>query len=205
MKTIRVKIILLAVFALTGGFIAGAQSNKTPGAADYPAFSGFVTERNIFDPNRVPHTVYTPRVRTTRTTRTRTASSAPAFSLVGTMSYQKGYFAFFSGNDDELKRVLPVSGKIAGYTVTQIVQGRATLETTNKSDKLELKVGDVLRQENGKWALSDAGDLPTGTSSPAAVAGGSSGSDNTAAAPSPALGQNDVLKRLMELRAKENQ
>ena len=202
MKLNRVKIILLA--ALAGGFVAGAQSNGVPGATDYPAFSGFVTTRNIFDPNRVPHTVYTPRART-RVTRTRTASSAPAFSLVGTMSYQKGYFAFFSGNDDGLKRVLPVSGKIAGYTVTQIVQGRATLETTNKLEKLELKVGDVLRQENGKWALSDAGELPTGTSTGVTAAAGSAGGETPAAAPSPALGQNDVLKRLMELRAKENQ
>ena len=137
MKLNRVKIILLAALALTGGFVARAQSNRVPGATDYPAFSGFVTDRNIFDPNRVPHTVYTPRLRT-RITHTRTASSAPAFSLVGTMSYQKGYFAFFSGNDDELKRVLPVSGKIAGYTVTRIAQGRALLETTNPAEKLEL-------------------------------------------------------------------
>jgi hypothetical protein len=203
MKLNRVKIILLASLALTVGFVVRAQSNRVPGATDYAAFSGFVTERNIFDPNRVPHTVYTPRVRS-RTTHTRTASAAPAFSLVGTMSYQKGYFAFFSGNDDGLKQVLPVSGKIAGYTVTQIVQGRATLETTNQAEKLELKVGDVLRQENGKWALSDAGELPAVTGSTATETGGSPGGDN-AAAPSPALGQNDVLKRLMELRAKENQ
>jgi hypothetical protein len=203
MKLTRVKIILLAALALAGSFVAGAQSNRVPGATDYPAFSGFVTDRNIFDPNRVPHAVYTSRPRT-RTAHTRTAPSAPAFSLVGTMSYQKGYFAFFSGNDDGLKRVLPVAGKIAGYTVTQIIQGRVTLETTNQSEKLELKVGDVLRQENGKWALSDEGDLPAGTSSMATGPGGSSGGDN-APAPSPALGQNDVLKRLMELRAKENQ
>ena len=118
MKLNRIKIILLAALALTSGFVARAQSNRVPGATDYPAFSGFVTDRNIFDPNRVPHP-FTRRA-CGRGFRTRaTASSAPAFSLVGTMSYQKGYFAFFSGNDDELKSVLPVSGKIAGYTVTR--------------------------------------------------------------------------------------
>lgn len=200
MKTIRVKIILLAVFALTGGFIAGAQSNKTPGAADYPAFSGFVTERNIFDPNRVPHTVYTPRVRTTRTTtHTRTSNSAPTFSIVGTMSYEKGLFAFFNGNSSDLKRVLPVNARIAGYTVAKIVSGRVLLVSDDKKEQLELKVGEVMRQDSGKWTLSDAGELPTGTSN---TATGSSASGDTAA-PSPALGQNDVLKRLMELRKKE--
>jgi hypothetical protein len=196
------KIILLAAFALTNGFFVNAQSNGVPGAADYPAFSGFVTGRNIFDPNREPHYTLTH----TRThTHTHVPASSPAFSLVGTMSYQKGCFAFFSGNNDELKKVLPVSGKIAGYTVTQIVQGRATLETTNQLEKLELKVGDVLRQENGKWALSDAGGLPAGTGSAVPETGGSPGGEKAAATPSPALGQNEVLKRLMELRAKENQ
>ena len=191
------------MLVLAVSFIAAGQSNRVPGATDYAAFSGFVTDRNIFDPNRQPHyTSERPRIRTIHT---HVSPSAPAFSLVGTMSYQKGYFSFFSGNDDELKRVLPVSGTIAGYTVTQIAQGRVTLASTNKSDKLELKLGDVLRQENGKWALSDSGDLPEGAgSSIVTQTVGSSGSNN-AAAPSPALGQNDVLKRLMELRAKENQ
>lgn len=202
----RVKIILLAA-ALTNGNFVRAQSNTVPGATDYSAFSTFVTARNIFDPNRVPH--YTSTHTYTRThTHTHVSASAPAFSLVGTMSYQKGMFAFFSGNSDELKKVLPVSQKIANYTVAQIVPGRVTLESTNPVEKLELKVGDVVRQENGKWTLSDSSELPAGVGTSAAAAAGSpgsaSGSESPAAAPSPALGQNDVLKRLMELRAKEN-
>ena len=196
------KLILLALLALTGGVWAGAQSNGVPGPTDYPAFSRFVTDRNIFDPNRQPHYTAT---RTRVYTHTRVSASAPAFTLVGTMSYQKGYFAFFSGNSDELKKVLPVAGHIADYKVTQIVQGRARLEATNQAEKLELKVGDVVRQENGKWALAGSGELPAGSSSPAAEPGGAAGGETPAAAPSPALGQNDVLKRLMELRAKENQ
>jgi len=151
----------------------------------------------------VPHTTYTPRVRTTRTTtRTRTSNSAPTFSLVGTMSYEKGLFAFFNGNNSDLKRVLPVNARIAGYTVAKIVSGRVLLVSDDKKEKLELKVGDVLRQESGKWILSDAGELPASTSS-AAATGSSSASDTTA--PSPALNQNEVLKRLMELRKKEEQ
>ncbi len=205
MKLTRVKIILLAAFVVTNGIFVRAQSNVVPGANDYAKFSSFVTERNIFDPNRVPHTGYTPRVRTTTrtTTRTRTSNSAPAFSLVGTMSYEKGMFAFFNGNNSDLKRVLPVNARIAGYTVAKIVSGRVLLVSDDKKEKLELKVGDVLRQESGKWMLSDAGELPTGTSS-AAASGSSSGGDSSTA-PSPALNQNEVLKRLMELRKKEEQ
>lgn len=115
------------------------------------------------------------------------------------MSYEKGLFAFFNGNSSDLKRVLPVNARIAGYTVAKIVSGRVLLVSDDKKEQLELKVGEVMRQDSGKWTLSDAGELPTGTSN---TATGSSASGDTAA-PSPALGQNDVLKRLMELRKKE--
>jgi hypothetical protein len=203
MKLTRVKIILLAAVALTNGLFVHAQANNA--ATDYAKFSAFVTDRNIFDPNRVSHTGYTPRVRTTTrtTTRTRVSNSSPAFSLVGTMSYEKGVFAFFNGNSSDLKKALPVNAKIAGYTVAKIVPGRVLLVSADKKEKLELKVGDVLRQESGKWAVSGTGELPTGTSSAAAT--GSPAGGDSSAAPSPALGQNDVLKRLMELRKKEEQ
>jgi len=191
---------VLAVLALSSAFLAGAQTKGVPGATDYAEFSGFVTARNIFDPNRQPHYTAAPRPRK----HSHVSSSAPAFTLVGTMSYQKGVFAFFNGNDADLKQALPVSGKIAGYTVTQIIPGRVTLESTDKKERLDLKVGDVMNQENGKWALSGTGELPAGTSS-AVSPGGGSGSDSSSAPPSPALGENDVLKRLMELRKKEEQ
>jgi hypothetical protein len=202
MKRTRIKIIGLTALALTAGGFANAQSNKVPGPADYAAFSQFVTERNIFDPNRQPHYTGT-RTTRIRTQRTRTAPSAPAFSLVGTMSYEKGLFAFFNGNSEELKKALPVSDKIAGYTVVAIAPGRVLLESTNRQEKLVLKVGDVMRLEGSKWELSGTGDLPAGIGSPAAAS--PTGGDSPPPAPSPALGQSDVLKRLMELRAKENQ
>jgi hypothetical protein len=201
MKLNRVKIILLAAFALTNGIWVRAQSNSVPGAADYAQFSQFVTDRNIFDPNRVPHTIYTPRVRV-RTTHTR-VSAAPAFSLVGTMSYAKGVFAFFNGNDPDLKKALPVNAKIADYTVRQIAPGRVWLESADKKETLELKVGDVMRQDGASWEWSGTGDLPVAANSAAAAENPPDG--ETSAAPSPALQQNEVLKRLMELRKKEEQ
>ncbi len=204
MKITRVKIFLLAAFALVNGIFVRAQSNGVPGAADYARFSQFVTDRNIFDPDRVPHTGYTPRVRPSRVRPSRVSAAATAFSLVGTMSYEKGLFAFFNGNNSDLKKVLPVNAAIQGYTVLQIRQGRVLLESADKKERLELKVGDVMRQEGGKWALSGAGELPVAIGS-AAAAGGSSDAGSPASSPSPALEQNDVLKRLMELRKKEEQ
>jgi hypothetical protein len=207
MKTIRnISFLALMLTALR----SEAQTNKNiPGATDYAAFSRFVAERNVFDPARQPHYTST-RTRTTRT-RTRTSSSAPSFSLVGTMSYEKGVFAFFNGNNSDLRLALEVKGTIAGYTVTDISASRVLLELADKKEKLELKVGDVMREENGKWELSANGEIPSGDSSPASPspAGNDSATpvdaETAPTAPSPAGAPNDVLKRLMELRAKENQ
>src|SRR5690348_9065903 len=60
---------------------AGTNSNSSP--LDFSAFR-LVVDRNIFDPNRAPRRGPTAPVRT-----------VDAFTLVGTMSYEKGIFAFF--------------------------------------------------------------------------------------------------------------
>ena len=190
---------LLALWA--SATFAFAQSNGVPGPSDYAKFSAFVTDRNIFDPNRVPHNISSgnrPR------TRTRVRNSAPGIMLVGTMSYEKGLFAFFNGNSADLKKALQAGDKIADYTVTDIAPSRVTLESADKKQQLKLKVGDGLRQENGKWVLSNSGELPAETGS-AETANATDADSSTPAAPVAAGEQNDVLKRLMQLRAKENQ
>ena len=233
------KIILLAAAGLTNSFWAGAQTTTTsangvPGPTEYTKFSQFIANRDIFDPNRVPHTVYRPGPRPSNTGgRSQRPTSAPMFSLVGTMSYEKGLFAFFDGNNSGLRRVLPVNASYQGYTIAKLAQGKVLLETADKSQQVVLNTGEIMRQQNGKWVKSGSGPVSTGTmSSPGALisafnsgaadsgtvdsgaadsgtdssAGGSaSRSDSTAAAPSAALSQNEVLKRLMELRKKEEQ
>jgi hypothetical protein len=201
MKLPRNQIILALALAAGGAF---AQSNNVPGAADYASFSKFVTDRNIFDPNRQPH--YTSN-RTRTRTRTRVNNSAPQFSLVGTMAYEKGMFAFFNGNNDELKQALSTDGKIAGYTVTDVSKGRTVIESADKKQKIELHIGDVMRQENGKWELSGQGEVTGSSSSPSASSETASpaADSNSTSTPSPASEPNDVIKRLMEKRAKENQ
>ncbi len=204
-------ITLAAVLAGPGAF-AQSSSSSVPGPTDYAAFSRFVTDRNIFDPNRQPHSS-SGRSRSSSHTssHSRTVSaSAPAFSLVGTMSYEKGLFAFFSGNNSDLKKVLPVSGTIVNYTVTAIAHDRVTLElaTTNQSQTLELKVGDVMRETSGKWELTGPGEISAGSASAAGTSGTSSpasGNSGSVGTPSSASEPNDVLKRLMEKRQQENQ
>ena len=196
MKTLRTKIILTLALTLAGGSGAWAQTNQVPGAEDYAAFSRFITDRNIFDANRQPH-YSSGNTRTTTRPRTR-SSSAPAFTLVGTMSYGKGLFAFFNGNNSDLKKALPVAESIAGYTVTEISHSRVKLESADKKQKVEMKVGDLMRQENGKWEMAGAGELPSGTNSTETT--GATGGENSPASPSSSSEPNEVLKRLMQQR-----
>ena len=139
---------------------------------------------------------------------TRTQRSAPAFTLVGTMSYEKGMFAFFDGNNSDLRKVLYPSDTngIAGFTLTDLTLSGATLESADKKQTVALKIGETMRQEGSTWQLAGAGEVPatSGTEETAAPTTDSSSSDAGAAAKaSPALEGNDILKKLMQQREKE--
>src|ERR1017187_1186083 len=130
MKPTRYKKWAVLALALANGFLAAAQSNGVPGPTAYSAFSSFITARNIFDPSR-----FSRGSRPARPYRTQQQQrSAPAFTLVGTMSYEKGMFAFFDGNNSDLRKVLYQSdtNSIAGYTVAEISLTGVKLQTAGK-------------------------------------------------------------------------
>jgi len=185
---------------LAGGALA--QSNGVPGPEDYARFSTFITDRNIFDPNRVPHS-FTGRAVVRHSTR---ATPAPGIRFVGTMDYAKGTFAFFSGNSSEWSKVVQVGDQFASYTVTALCATNVVLEATNQT-LINVPLGGGLKQANGQWVSAEAADITTtaGTTdtTTSAASGGSSGSE--AATPSSATEPNDILKRLMQQREKENQ
>ena len=205
MKLTRTKIILLAALAFAGNFSAQAQSNNTPGENDYDKFANFIADRNIFDPNRYPHnqrtSTYHPK------THTKSRSNGPqGITLVGTMAYEKGYFAFFNAGDADLKKVVPSGGEIADYAVKEISATTVTLVGKDQKE-LTMNIGDALHQEGSVWKLNDNSENPP-ASEPAAATEtdtANSATDAKPAAPSPNLQGNDILKRLMEKRAKENQ
>lgn len=201
MKLPPSKKFLVLALALVSGFCAAAQSNGA--SPDYATFSRVITERNIFDPNRYSHTPGT--ARTFRPRSRTTVNSAPAFSLVGTMSYEKGRFAFFSGNNEDLKKILVLDGSIAGYTVTEITPTQVTLQAGDKKN-LTLKIGDLMRQESGHWELAGQGEVPAGTSAAESVMPGDS-SPASALSSGPAAGNSaaaEILKRLMQKREQES-
>jgi hypothetical protein len=198
-------LVIALTSALANGLRAEAQSNSAP--ADYAAFSQVIADRNIFDPNRVSHASGTRRT-VRRSNRTK-INSAPQFSLVGTMSYEKGQFAFFSGNDADLKKILMRDGSIASYTVTDITPTQVTLQTADKKN-LTLKIGDAMQQESGTWQLVSAGPAPVDSTgvSPAATAADDSAAPAAEAPANPAAGggaASEILKRLMQKRQQENQ
>jgi hypothetical protein len=182
---------------------------SVPAPGDYAAYSRFIANRNIFNPDRYPQVSYlgTPIVRHV----TPPTKSDPAFSFVGTMDYEKGMFAFFDGNNENYRKSLQINGEIGSFTVQKISHGQVVL--ADGTNTLTLKTGTVMRRtRQGTWMLSneeaDFGSMPVSSGSYS----GSYSSDSTAAtpsessaAPAAATGQmSDVLKRLMQLRQQEN-
>jgi hypothetical protein len=154
-----------------------------------------VIDRNIFDPNRTPRHGSAGPVRR--------VVVVDSFSLVGTMSYGKGTFAVFDGSSAEYRKVLKTSGKIADYKLTEITDRRVKL--ASGTNTVEMAVGTQLhREEAGEWTfVAQAGSYGSGGGPPN---GGLPGRPSAApgGAPGGATGaDSDVLKKLMERRAKE--
>lgn len=197
--------------AVLAGLLAASQSlraqSHVPGPTDYDRFSRFITERNIFDPNRYPHrpgyvrppSFSKPSVRN------------PAFAFVGAMAYEKGMFAFFDGNKPDYRQALQISGKIANFTVADITLGGVTLVSADTTNYLP--VGYLMRQGNdGVWVTNGESEGfadQTGGSTPDQTtgSGGGTAAPASSSAPAPASSDanvSDVLKKLMQLRQQEN-
>ncbi len=175
--------------------LAGAPegTNAGPARLDYAAFR-IIVDRNIFDPNRTPHRVGERTVR-------QPPKVLDSLTLVGTMSYENGTFAFFDGSSSDYKKALKLSDVIAGYRVTNIAPNGVTL--TAGTNALNLGVGMQLRrEEDGSWLLSgQAGSYaatPAATSTNAAAATATTGSDTASGA-----AESDIIKKLMQRRAQE--
>ena len=178
-----------SVFLLT----ASAQStndsatNESQGT-DYSSFQ-IIPERNIFNPDRYPHTSHYHSE----------SHTVPTFSLTGTMSYRKGMFAFFNGTSDDYRKALQKGGTIAGYTVAKIDFDGVQLQASGKT--IDMKVGAAMQREGDAWELAASGgwDETGGTET---AAGNQSTGETSTNLPSSGE-QNDVLKRLMEKREQE--
>jgi hypothetical protein len=163
-----------------------ASATNGPVSLDYSTFR-MVAERSIFDPNRSP--AYVPGAR---------GRDPVYFTLVGTMTYDAGTYAFFSGSSSEYQKSLQCSGTIAGHQVVAISPDAVKL--ARGTNQLELRVGMQLRLgDNGSWSLDQGSALDTANLETAySVAAGAASTE-----PAPSGPDNEILKRLMERRAKE--
>jgi hypothetical protein len=180
----------VVILAAAGIFAVRAQTatNAPPAGVDYSSFR-IISDRNIFNPHRYARTLRS-------ATTTRRTVRVDEFSLVGTMTYEKGTFAFFDSGNSDLKKSVEAGDKIANYTVKRITPHAVTLDDAGK--ELEMKVGSQMRRENGgKWELALNGDFTaqpaeTGVSTSAPPSSGDSG-----------IEMNDTLRRLMKNREQE--
>jgi hypothetical protein len=173
-------------FTLAAGLFAHAQSTDDS-SADYSTFE-IIAQRNIFDPNRYPHSPgYVPPRR----------EGPPTFSLAGTMSYRKGMYAFFTGTRSDYQKAVQEGGTIGDFTVAKISFEGVQLQNAGK--KIDMKVGSAMHQEGDGWDLS----LPGAWSPSASISTGTETQSTNETAPTalPSSGApNDILKRLMEQR-----
>jgi hypothetical protein len=164
-----------------------SQTNGSLARLDYSAFK-LIVDRNIFDPNRFPlRQGARPRPK-----------SVDSLTLVGTMTYKKGTFAFFNGTSADYTKELKLNDVIAGYKITNIAHNGVQLAAGTNA--VDLRVGMQLRrEEDGPW-------LPSGQGGSFAVTP-SSTSTNTMASASPDAtsdaADSDIIKKLKQKRAQE--
>ena len=159
---------------------SGSMGTNASSPLDYAAFQ-MVADKNIFNPNRAPRSGPT-------TVQPKTVES---FSLVGTMSYEKGIFAFFDGTSSDYQKVLKPNDTIAGYKVVTISADSAKLMLN--TNLVELTVGNQMRRrDDGTWERSASSEsyAASNTSSPPADA-------------APNGAESDIIKKMMMRREKE--
>ncbi len=168
-------------------------TNNGPVSLDYAAFK-VVVDRNIFDPNRYPHRPGEARVPPK-------PKSIDSLTLVGTMSYEKGTFAFFDGSSSKYQKALKLTDSIAGYQVINIAPNGVKL--ASGTNELELSVGAHLRrEEDGPWLLS--GQSASYVAAPASSSTNAAATSITSAPDAGSSGsESEILKRLMQKREKE--
>jgi uncharacterized membrane protein YgcG len=156
-----------------------------------------IADRNIFNQSRSPRV--SSALRSSETNEVRRVPRVEVFALVGTMSFEKGDFAFFDSGNSQYRKTLKAGDEIAGFKLTEVKTTHATL--VQGETKTELKVGQQLRREDdGPWQVSaSTGSFASsgGGSSSTSSSGSSGGSSSAGGSAS------EILKRLMEQRARE--
>ena len=194
MIRIRFHLIVALVFcALIQGYgPLGAEEKASLAKPEYKDFK-IILNRNIFDPDRRPKTVYTPV--STRKTKTRTKER---IHLMGSLISDTRTISFWDGSGLEGSGELNVGENVAGYRICKILTDKVSLEKEGR--RLEVPIDSSL-------VMNDAGDWEIG-SADAEYFREEVSPDNTTEKKSSGDEQesgdmNDLLKKMMERRKRE--
>jgi hypothetical protein len=180
------------------------STNKAPEIpkTDYAYFK-VVNDRNIFNPARQPNRPDRPASREVKK-----VPKVDAFSLVGTLRYEKGDMAFFDGSNSDYRKAYKAGDSIAGFKVLSVSDAAVRIEAKGKVN--ELKIGSQMRREDeGEWEFASgpyAGGITSSGGSGSGDSASSSGSSgaSTASSGSGSGGSADeILKRLLQKREQE--
>ncbi len=161
--------IILAVLAFHSQPMLAADPPSTPATNSGPrkiTFSDFkiITDRNIFNTRR-----YARSSNNTERRETPRAVRIDSLTLVGTMSYEKGWFAFFDGTSSDYRKAAQPNEKVAGFTVSEITPMHVKLQW--ETNEVTLRVGTQLRRENGgSWQTNTAIEPMMAAYTPSAAA-----------------------------------
>jgi hypothetical protein len=134
-----------------GGVAALAEPTNAPARLDYNSFR-MISDRNIFNPNRVARGAPRANARTD----TRPGARVESFTLVGLMAYEKGVFAFFDGTSGSYKKTVEANGGISEFKVAGITPEQ--LKLVSGTNEFVMRVGmQVRREDEGDWFLTEAG------------------------------------------------
>lgn len=191
------------------GSASRSRSGGTNSAPEIPktdyAYFKVVNDRNIFNPGRQPNRPDRPASREVKRT-----PKVDAFSLVGTLRYEKGDMAFFDGSSSDYRKAHKAGDTIAGYKVLSISDSAVRIEAQGKVT--QLKIGSQMRREDdGAWMFAEgpyAGGITSSSSSGGSTSSGSGGastaSSSSGSGSSSGGGSADeILKRLLQKREQE--
>ena len=195
-----------------------SRAESPPRKLDESAFR-LVAERNIFNAERSGGRVVLA---------TRRATRVESFTLVGTMAYEKGVFAFFESPSADYAKVVKTGGVIAGHKIADVLANAVKLEADGKI--IDLPIGASMRREDeGAWRpgegvagsggssyvssrssrndreRNDDASRPRRSESESDRGNGSDSKVSNATGSASAADQSEILKRLMERREKESQ
>ncbi len=193
------KQLLIIILLGIAGLMRPAGSRAEEAVKSYDTYKT-VRTRNIFDPNRRAVRESTPTQRTSSYT-PRTRSST--FTLTGTMVREGRSLAFFSGSRSEFSKVIAVGDAVANYKVTAIEPAQVELERDGK--KMTLAIGKPFQIEGVPGDPEPAEEPAAAAGEPGAAAPGSTPPATTSTNPAPggSDAKSEVLRRMMERRAKE--